>query len=73
MPRKTLEDVRQDGHWPSYGSVYAGRTALAPSRPLMSATVRCECGWKFDSGPAGFRRPDAEREHKAHLREVGGL
>jgi hypothetical protein len=65
----TLEDVRHDGHWPSYSRSQAGFTALRPARPLYRSKVECECGWSH-RGQAGFRKRDAEQAHNDHLREV---
>lgn len=73
MPRKTLQQVREEGHWPEYGSRQTRARAHGNNRPLYVASVICECGWKFEGDRPGFQRPDAEREHKKHLREVGGL
>jgi len=67
---RLLDEIRSDGHAPTFTRRQAGYTALRPRRPVYANNVKCQCGWEFQ-GQARSTQRDAEREHNAHLREVG--
>lgn len=69
MKRRKLEDIRLDGHWPSFRRRSAGMTALRPARPLYATSVTCECGWSA-RGQATEGKRLAEQRHNDHLRDV---
>jgi hypothetical protein len=67
--KRTLEEIRDDGHQPTYRRRRAGMTALRPARVLYATTVTCECGWELRGG-AGNGKRWAEQHHHDHLRFV---
>lgn len=64
MARRTQEQKRQDGHWPSYARHQRGRSPFG--RPVYGYKVTCECGWSYEvNGP----KEEARSWHNDHLNQ----
>lgn len=53
MARRTLQEIREDGHWPKYWRESAVYSPF--NRPLYGNNVKCQCGWEY-RGHAGFTK-----------------
>lgn len=67
MARQTLQEIREDGHWPHFTRHQRGKTPTRPTRPVYGYRVKCECGWE--------RRVNGDKRlatatHNDHLRKA---
>jgi hypothetical protein len=65
MARRTLEEIRQDGHSPRFSRQAGGYSPFG--RPVYVNSVTCECGWKWGGRIA--KKSEAVQAHNDHLRE----
>lgn len=49
---KRQERLAEPGHWPDVYKRNIGSTPTHPARPVYGTTVRCQCGWKFQTNEA---------------------